>query len=84
MFTRSLATVGMGIRVNALCPEYVETPLLNGVPSFFVDYLRDKVGLVEMEKVVAGMHRYHRTPPLFSLAEWLHRILISNFVSSQC
>ncbi|KAG0588119.1 hypothetical protein KC19_2G217300 [Ceratodon purpureus] len=54
MFTRSLATVGMGIRVNALCPEFVETPLFSGVPSFFLDYLRDKVGLVEMEKVVAA------------------------------
>ena len=56
MFTRSLAHLGMGIRVNALCPEFVETPLLNDAPSGLIDYIRDKVGFVEMKKVVAGKH----------------------------
>lgn len=54
MFTMSLAHVGMGIRVNALCPEYVDTPLLESVPSFVFDSVRDNLGFVEMEKVVAG------------------------------
>lgn len=54
MFTRSLANLGMGIRVNALCPEYVDTPLLVDVPPFLKDYLRDNVGFVTMDMVLAG------------------------------
>jgi NAD(P)-dependent dehydrogenase (short-subunit alcohol dehydrogenase family) len=54
MLTRSLATIGMGIRVNALCPEYVNTPLLSNLPSSLTDFLRDRVGLVELEKVIAA------------------------------
>jgi len=54
MFTRSLAHLGMGIRVNALCPEYVDTPFLGGVPPPLLAILRDNVGLVPMDRVVKG------------------------------
>ena len=62
MLTRSLATVGMGIRVNALCPEYVNTPLLSDFPSSLTDFLRDRVGFVELEKVIAGKHPHFQSP----------------------
>ncbi|KAG0601071.1 hypothetical protein M758_11G081700 [Ceratodon purpureus] len=52
MFTRSLAHLGMGIRVNSLCPEYVETPLLEDVPVFLRDYFRDQMGFVKMERIL--------------------------------
>lgn len=54
MFTRSLAHLGMGIRVNSLCPEYVETPLLEDVPVFLRDYFRDQMGFVKMERILEG------------------------------
>lgn len=73
MFTMSLAHVGMGIRVNALCPEYVDTPLLESVPSFVFDSVRDNLGFVEMEKVVAGKHRHHSTSFHSSRLMWLLR-----------
>lgn len=54
MFTRSLTNLEMDIRVNSLCPEFVETPLLQPLPSSAMADLRDKVGFVPMEKVVAA------------------------------
>ncbi|KAG0568406.1 hypothetical protein KC19_6G017400 [Ceratodon purpureus] len=54
MFTRSLAHLGMGIRVNAICPEFVNTPLLVSLPPSLKDYLKENLGYVEMEKVITA------------------------------
>jgi len=54
VFTRNLAQLGMGIRVNALCPEYVDTPILSALPPPLMAILRDDVGLVPMDRVVKG------------------------------
>lgn len=54
MFTRSLAHLGMGIRVNALCPEVVETPILGDAPPWLVSFFRENMGFVKMEKLVAA------------------------------
>ncbi|KAG0622998.1 hypothetical protein M758_3G140700 [Ceratodon purpureus] len=54
MFTRSLAHLGMGIRVNAICPEFVNTPLLVALPPLLKDFIEENVGYVEMEKVVTA------------------------------
>jgi NAD(P)-dependent dehydrogenase (short-subunit alcohol dehydrogenase family) len=53
-FTRSLAHLGMGIRVNALCPEFVNTPLLDELPPLVKDFLGEHFGFLEMEKVTAA------------------------------
>jgi len=52
MFTRSLATLGMGIRVNALCPMYVETNILDQLPAATVSFLYKNNGFVPMKKVI--------------------------------
>jgi NAD(P)-dependent dehydrogenase (short-subunit alcohol dehydrogenase family) len=54
MFTRSLANIGMGIRVNALCPEFVETTFLDTMPVALMDFVRDHMGFVTMDKLVQG------------------------------
>ena len=38
--------------------QYVETPLLHGAPSEFLDFLREKVGFVAMERVIEGKLPY--------------------------
>lgn len=52
MFTRSLANLGMGIRVNAICPEFVDTGLLDSMPPPLMDIIRNQMGFVTLEKVV--------------------------------
>lgn len=61
MFTRSLAHLGMEIRVNALCPEYVDTPLLEDLPAVLRDYLQNQVGFVKMERVLEGEALHHKS-----------------------
>lgn len=52
MFTRSLALLKReGIRVNVLCPEFVQTELALVVASKFIDHMG---GWVPMEAVVKG------------------------------
>ncbi|CAM8914083.1 hypothetical protein QQ045_031278 [Rhodiola kirilowii] len=52
MFTRSLALYKRkGIRVNVLCPEFIQTEMGSRVPSKFVQATG---GFVPMEKVIEG------------------------------
>ncbi|XP_059311421.1 uncharacterized protein LOC132062988 [Lycium ferocissimum] len=52
MFTRSLAPFKrQGIRINVLCPEFVQTDLAEKVNSSTIDQLR---GYLPMERVVEG------------------------------
>eukprot|EP00850_Spirogloea_muscicola_P014689 SM000107S14055 [mRNA] locus=s107:252682:258978:+ [translate_table: standard] len=60
LFTRSLAHLRKdGIRVNALCPEYVETPLISQVSGqaakHFPKVLEDLGGYIPMTDVVDGI-----------------------------
>jgi len=52
MFTRTLAKLGMGIRVNALCPEFVDTTFLDNIPTAVKDFVGHDLGFVTVEKVV--------------------------------
>eukprot|EP00850_Spirogloea_muscicola_P016453 SM000133S26819 [mRNA] locus=s133:198414:204707:- [translate_table: standard] len=59
LFTRSLAHLRKdGIRVNALCPEYVETPIISQVSDqaakHFPKVLEDLGGYIPMADVVDG------------------------------
>eukprot|EP00850_Spirogloea_muscicola_P020134 SM000208S06304 [mRNA] locus=s208:29820:35880:+ [translate_table: standard] len=59
LFTRSLAHLRKdGIRVNALCPEYVETPIISQVSGqaakHFPKVLEDLGGYIPMADVVDG------------------------------
>lgn len=37
-----------------LVMQYVETPLLDDVPSYLIDFLRDNIGFVKMDRVLDG------------------------------
>ncbi|KAJ6835416.1 prostaglandin reductase-3 [Iris pallida] len=54
LFTRSLAPLKReGIRVNVLCPEFIDTELAAGIHSALIDAVG---GFLPMESVVNGMH----------------------------
>lgn len=46
--------MGMGIRVNALCPEFVATPILVGLPPLLKDSIDGNIGFLGMERVVTA------------------------------
>eukprot|EP00271_Cylindrocystis_brebissonii_P011675 TRINITY_DN29580_c0_g1_i1.p1 TRINITY_DN29580_c0_g1~~TRINITY_DN29580_c0_g1_i1.p1 ORF type:complete len:659 (-),score=121.71 TRINITY_DN29580_c0_g1_i1:431-2407(-) len=61
LFTRSLAGLARskGVRINALCPEYIETPLLKQISGAAAKrlpkILESMGGLIPMEKIVEGV-----------------------------
>lgn len=86
-FTRSLAHLGMNIRVNALCPDYVDTPLLHKAPQSVQDEVRNDVGYAALDKVVAGTVLYCTVPRLsgnmmLPLSHKLCRLNLPSFSSS--
>ncbi|CAK9232791.1 unnamed protein product [Sphagnum troendelagicum] len=55
MFTRSLSKLkAKGIRVNALCPEFIVTPLVEKMSATQRKWIENSTGYISMDKVIEG------------------------------
>lgn len=71
LFTRSLVPYKrQGIRINVLCPEFVETELTSNVDSKFIDLMG---GYVSMEMVVRGAFELIRDESKAGSCLWISK-----------